>query len=230
MCGFVQRVTDSPAVIALLEQVGLGELTSTFKKESGGKLNFYPAFGKNPDRKLTNLIINPTETIDATWWFDCKTDGESLAVGERTTFNARNLDSPFWKGAIRHHRGIVVATAVGESNKVGKSNEHYLMESEGALLLGAVYRTFDNGCYSSAVITRPPHERFSQYHEKSIPCFLPPDKAVIDAWLNGGPDDPLVDDVLNDPRIYQDLKVTNVETFKDGKAKAKAELEILHKD
>lgn len=51
---------------------------------------------------------------------------------------------------------------------------------------------------------------------------------MVDAWLTGGPDDPLVNDVLNDPRIYHDLKVTNVETFKGGKAKA--EPEILLKD
>ncbi len=130
MCGFVQRVTDSPAVMDLLEQVGLGDLAPTFRNEVGGKLNFYPAFGKNPNRKISNIIINPSDTVDATWWFDCKPDGETLAVGDRTTFNARNLDSPFWKRAIRHNRGIVIATAVGESNKVGKMSERYLMESD----------------------------------------------------------------------------------------------------
>ena len=54
----------------------------------------------------------------------------SLRVGDRTTFNARNLDSPFWKGAVRHHRAIVVGTALGESNKVGSTNEHYLMNAK----------------------------------------------------------------------------------------------------
>ncbi len=97
-----------------------------------------------------------------------------------------------------------------------------------AILLGAVYRAYDNGCYSSAIITRPPNHRFSQYHEKSIPCFLPPNKAFVDAWLNGEPDNALVNEVLNNPRIYQNLNVTQVETFKDGKPKSNTE--ILNKD
>lgn len=79
-----------------------------------------------------------------------------------------------------------------------------------------------------ALVPRPPHVQYRKYLEKSIPYFLPTNKLVVDAWLTGRPDDPLVNDVLNNPRIYQDLKVTNVETFKDGTAKA--EPEILHKD
>lgn len=46
MCGFIQRVTDSPAVIALLEQIGLGDVVPSFQQEKEGILNFYPAFGK----------------------------------------------------------------------------------------------------------------------------------------------------------------------------------------
>ena len=224
MCGFIQRVTDSPAVIALIEQIGLKGLTGTFEKEGQGELNFYPAFGKNPKRTIDNLIIAPDKTVDATWWFDCKADGSSLSVGDRTTFNARNLDSPFWKGAIRHHRALVVATAVGESNKVDGQNAHYLMESENALLIGAVVRAFDNGLYATAVITRPPHDRFSQYHSKSIPCFLPHDKNFVDTWLNGAPDDPIVWSELENPRIHQPLKVTKVKTFKGAEALGKPEM------
>lgn len=223
MCGFIQRVTDSPAVIALLEQVGLGVLTETFQNEDQGVLNFYPAFGKNPNRTINNLIISPEKTVDATWWFDCEADGDSLAVGERTTFNARNLESPFWKGASRHHLALVVATAVGESNKEGSTNAHYLMESENAMLIGAVYREFDNGLYSTAVITRPPHERFSKYHSKSIPCFLPHDKDFIDAWLCGGAEDPIVQSELESPKIHTPLNVTKVKTFKGAEALSEPE-------
>lgn len=72
MCGFIQRVTDCPAVIDLLEEVGLTTTLPLFKEESGGVLNFYPAFGKNPARKITNLITAPDNVIDATWWFDAR--------------------------------------------------------------------------------------------------------------------------------------------------------------
>ncbi|NDV92079.1 DUF159 family protein [Alteromonas sp. 345S023] len=224
MCGFIQRVTDSPAVIDLIEQIGLGHLTGTFKSEAQGVLNFYPAFGKNPSRMISNLIVSSDTVVDATWWFDCKANGDALVVGDRTTFNARNLDSPFWKGAIRYHRALVIATAVGESNKEGASNAHYLMEGEKALLIGAVYREYDNGLYSTAVITRPPHERFSKYHSKSIPCFLPPDKGFVGAWLNGEADDPIVQSELANPTIHTPLKVTRVKTFKGGQALSEPEI------
>ncbi|WDT87962.1 SOS response-associated peptidase family protein [Alteromonas sp. 009811495] len=218
MCGFIQRVTDSPAVIALLEEVGLQQTIPFFENEKtdGNVINFYPAFGKIASKRITNLIVSPSKTIDATWWFDAKPQGQELELGERTTFNARNIDSPFWKKAITHRRGVVVATAIGESNpsSTGKGKSHYLIEPKnGAFLLGAVYRIFSNGLYSCAVITRPPVEGFSQFHEKSIPCFLPHNKSVIEAWLHGDANYE-VEQLLVTPKIYTDLKVTSVKTFK----------------
>lgn len=224
MCGFIQRVTDSPAVIDLLEEIGLGEFVPTFKNEPGNVLNFYPAFGKNAGRKLTNVIIGDGKIVDATWWFDCKPAGDALVVGDRTTFNARNLDSPYWKNAIRYYRALIVATGVGESHHNGASKEQYLMQAEGALLIGVVFREFSNGLYSAAVITRPPHPRFSKYHDKSIPCFLPHDKAFVSAWLTGEADDPLVVAELDSPKIHQNLKVTKVKTFKSGEAIGESEI------
>lgn len=53
MCGFIQRVTDSPHVIALLEEVGLGQTLPLFKEEVmlSNVVNFYPAFGRVPESK-----------------------------------------------------------------------------------------------------------------------------------------------------------------------------------
>lgn len=172
MCGFIQRDTGSPATIALLGEVGLQGTMPLFKEEAlqGDILNFYPAFGGNVEKRITNLIVDHSNTIHPTWWFDAKINGDNIDLGKRTTFNARNLDSPYWQKAITRRRGIVVATAVGESNLEGKGKSHYLMRPKsGALLLGAVYRVFSNGCFSCAVVTRPPREDFSKYHEKSIP-------------------------------------------------------------
>jgi len=230
MCGFIQRDACSPGVFNILRKVGLDNLIPAFEKEDAGKLNFYPAFGKNPNRQIENLIVSPNKTVDATWWFDCKPDGDTLEVGDRTTFNARNLDSPFWKGAVRHNRAIVVGTALGESNKVGSTNEHYLMNAKGAILFGAVYREFENGCYSTAVITRPPHERFSKYHQKSIPCFLPHDKDFVSAWLDGDAKDALVMSELDNPKIHQDLAVTKVKTFKGGESLSDDELLVADQE
>ncbi len=224
ICGFIQRITDSPDVIALLEEVGLTQTIDLFVQESSHSnvLNFYPAFGRAPERQISNLIISSKETVDATWWFDAKPEGESLRIGDRTTFNARNLDSPYWKKFIHQRRAIVIATAVGESNPVGKGKAHYLMKPvTGALLIGAVYRRFSNGKYSCAVVTRPPIEGFSQYHEKSIPCFLPHNKHAIDVWLSTdtqGSLNPEVAYMLENPQLYTDLEVTQVKTFKNAQS------------
>lgn len=122
MCGYIRRVTDSPEVGQLLEEIGLGDLVQPlFSRSPTGMEQFYPAFGGDPGRQIRGLIIQqngkPT-LVDATWWFDCTARGDRLEVGKRTTFNARNLDSPFWTGPLRHHRGIVLATGIGESKKV----------------------------------------------------------------------------------------------------------------
>jgi len=92
-----------PQIIELLGRLGLDNLVEEFAKEKG-PLNFYPAFGHNPNRQIMN-IISPCEavgvqTVDATWWFDCTAVDDSLTVGNRTTFNARNLESPYWKSAF----------------------------------------------------------------------------------------------------------------------------------
>lgn len=222
MCGFIQRITDSPHVIALLEEVGLTQTIPLFVNESSTTkiINFYPAFGKSPERQITNLIVSGDRTVDATWWFDAKPDGETLQVGDRTTFNARNLDSPYWGKFIRERRAVVVATAVGESNPRGKGKAHYLMKpTSGALLIGSVYRRFSNGLFSCAVVTRPPIEGFSQFHEKSIPCFLPHNAHAVKAWLAANTEGRLNNDVefmLNHPRLYTDLEVTQVKTFKNA--------------
>ena len=234
MCGFIQRITDSPDVIALLEEVGLTQTIPLFVNESSTSnvINFYPAFGKVPERQITNLIVSGDSTIDATWWFDAKPNGNALTVGDRTTFNARNLDSPYWSKFIRERRAVVVATAVGESNPLGKGKAHFLMKpATGALLIGAVYRRFSNGLFSCAVVTRPPIDGFCQYHEKSIPCFLPHDSHAINAWLTTDKHGSLnneVEYILNNPRIYTDLEVTRVKTFKS--AQAMGEVNILKAD
>ncbi|WP_152207423.1 hypothetical protein [Marinobacter changyiensis] len=122
MCGYIRRVTDSPEVAELLEELGLGDLFEPLVSQApAGMEQIYPAFGGNSARQIRGLIIQEEgkpRLVDATWWFDCTANEDRLEVGKRTTFNVRNLDSPYWKGALRHHRGIVVATGIGESKKI----------------------------------------------------------------------------------------------------------------
>lgn len=219
MCGYIRRVTDSPAVADLLDQIGLGHLSSGLKAD-GELEHFYPAFGGNPKRQIRGLIIQEEDEprlVNATWWFDCKASGDGLEVGKRTTFNARNLDSPFWKGALRHHRGLVIATGIGESKKIDGRKHQYLMEGTEPFLLGALYRPFPNGQYSCAVITRDAHLKFEPYHDKAFPLFLPPTRHFVRTWLSEDlPQANEIDELLANPRLYATLKVEEVKTFKDG--------------
>ena len=175
MCGYIRRVTDSPAVADMLDQIGLGHLANRFAG-NGEIEHYYPAFGGNPERKIHGLIVPGPEgptTVDATWWFDAEAEGDTLRLGKRTTFNARNLDSPYWQGVLRHHRGLVVATGLGESKWVNGRKTQYLMEGEQPFLLGALYRTFNNGCVSCAVITRDSHLGSIRTTIRHFPAFYP---------------------------------------------------------
>lgn len=220
MCGYIRRVTDNAYVQALLISVGLDDLVDEFT-DLGDMQHFYPAFGADPAKKISKLIINEGgayKVIDATWWFDCVAQGDSLTVGDRTTFNARNLDSNYWRGALKQRRALVVATGIGESQIVNGRKQQYLMEgARQAFLLGALYRQFDNGCYCCAVITRPASSEFAKYHEKAMPLFVPAKAALVQEWL-----DPelthshRLESLLNEPCVPLDLQVSRVKAFKSG--------------
>lgn len=229
MCGYIRREGQGSAIRDLLGRIGLGSLQQHFPSEDQVDIeHFYPAFGGDPGKQIHNLIISGEkgpEVVDATWWFDCQPVGDSLRIGQRTTFNARNLDSPYWKGALRHHRGLAIATGLGESKRVGGRKHQYYMEGAAPFLLGALYRSFDNGLYSCAVITRDSHPRFDEYHDKAFPCFIPAESRFVDLWLNDvGAVPPEVTAYLNQPRITEDLWISEVQTFK----RASRDLTAVH--
>lgn len=219
VCGYARRHVSTRQIrdfVDLLDSAAL-----TFTKGVGETVHFYPAFGGATGRQLNDLIIREEgqiKTVDATWWFDCQAEGDTLIVNnKRTTFNARNLNSPYWKGAIRHYRGVFLATGIGEGKMTDGKNKHFLVESEKPILLGCVYRKFPNGCYSSAIITRDEHLRFSPYHDKAFPLMLPHDKQFLELWLGDEREDhPAIAGLLENPRIFSDLKITPVRTFKGG--------------
>lgn len=221
MCGFIQRDRKSPTIQSALTTIGLDFMSASIT--SGGAVErFYPAFGGNTNRIITGLILQQEEgitAVDATWWFDCKEVGGELVAGDRTTFNARNLDSPYWKGAFRRHRAVVVATAFGESQQLeGKKHQYLMTGHKQAILLGAVYRPFPSGHYACAVITRPAHTDFAKYHEKAMPLMLPHDKDFIAEWLQPGiQTSAAISRVIEDPVIYPPLAVQHVESFKSAK-------------
>ncbi|BFM09212.1 SOS response-associated peptidase family protein [Halioxenophilus aromaticivorans] len=229
MCGYIRRVTDNAYVQALLISVGLEDLVSEFAPSGASIQHFYPAFGGDANKTIGKLIVvedGKPKAVDATWWFDCTAAGDQLLVGERTTFNARNLDSNYWRSALKRHRALVVATGLGESQIQAGKKQQYLMEGQSqAFFLGALYRKFDNGKYCCAVITRPATERFAQFHEKAMPLFVPNNAAVVNAWLNPElPVTPEIQLLLDEPTVSVGLAVSKVKAFKSGATNKTPEL------
>lgn len=222
MCGYARRHISKKDLIQLLKILGLGEAYDERPVQDELVLeHFYPAFGGAASRKITGMVIREEghlKAVDATWWFDCQeVDGQLVVNNKRTTFNARNLVSPYWKGAIRHNRGIAVVTALGEGKEVAGKNRHYFMEGGEPLLLGTVYRRFPSGNFSTAIITRDAHPRFDAYHDKAFPLFLPHDPQFLKLWLSDAPEShPAIANLLEHPRVFNRLKVTQVKTFKDA--------------
>lgn len=224
MCGYIRRSGPKSVIKAWLKQFGLDEVWDDQQPHMPQVPieSFYPAFGRVASKQIKQLIIkqdHEVKAVDATWWFDCKEEDGKLIVGSRTTFNARNLASPYWKAAVRHNRAIVVATGLGESKEVLGKKLQYLMEAQEPVLLGAVYRSFPSDLYSTAVITRDAHPRFDKYHDKAFPLFLPNDRKFLELWLSDAPEShPEIAHLLENPKIFTDLQVTQVKTFKDGVA------------
>ena len=221
MCGHIKRVTDNPNVKKLMALIGM-ENTSL----AGG--NFYP--GSSVD----GIIIENKagrQSINALWWF-LLDENTGKPNYKYATFNARRLDGKLWKSAIKHHRCLIVATGIGESKGEKKEKKSFLMESDEAFFLGGLYRTyqFDNELiYTFSVITRAPHPRFSQYHDKAIPLFMPSKQDVLNQWLDPKENDGTnFDKMLNQPSITVDFKVTPVKSTK--RLEAVGETEFLAKD
>jgi putative SOS response-associated peptidase YedK len=133
----------------------------------------------------------------------------------KQTFNARNLHLDFWRDAIESHRAIVIATGIGEGKEINGKDEHFLVISKRLMLLGAVYQKFPSGKYSCAVITRDEHFRFEPYHDKAFPLFLPYSLEFLKIWLSkANHNHPQIARLLAAPKIFSDLKITPVKTFK----------------
>ncbi len=213
MCGYFGNLHESPAVIDLMNQLGIPLP--------------YPQSQSFPMRRLQGLVTQEKDenddyiycVSDATWWYQLHmVDGQFKPNEKVTSFNARDLNKPLWKKAAKEKRALVFATELGESQQKNR----YLMRSSEGFALGAVYKDWHHPqtgevLRSAAIITRPPHPRFSQYHEKSLPFFIPLEADLIRDWLDPSIESNLaIEELLNSPRITTDLKVTPVRTYIRG--------------
>ncbi|MEM0911756.1 MAG: SOS response-associated peptidase family protein [Pseudomonadota bacterium] len=118
---------------------------------------------------------------------------------------------------LKCSRGLVIASNIGESKVVGKTKHQYLMQSQQPFLLGALYRKLNNGDYTCAIITRYAHPKMEAYHDKVVPLFLPNDNNFVQAWLTQKDTvPPEVDYLLNTPKLYPNLHVQRVKSYKSA--------------
>jgi putative SOS response-associated peptidase YedK len=209
MCGYVERtrVQSGVAYGKYLEASGIQELPLG---------RFYPG------SRMSGVVIQRGDcvtAVDAIWWYKLHWDREAWRpLRKVTSFNTRNLDSPLWKKPLRTHRCIVPATAIVETIEDpadARKRRSYLMDAPAGIVLGGVYGEYEHAgeiTYSCSIITLEPHARFSRYHDRATPLFLPVDKTVLDRWL-----DPTFTDfdyfrmsLLDRPRLPTEFVVTPV--------------------
>lgn len=235
MCGYARRHITNKDLREFVKSI---EMLDVFRGDRDETLieHFRPAFGGAAHNQIRDLIIQEDgqlKAVNATWWHNCVEHNGQLIVNNKvTSFNARNLHIKEWRESIRKRRGIVLATAIGEGKMVGEVKEKqpdgtykiiekgkktsFFVEGEKPLLLGALYRSFPSSLYSTAIITRDEHLRFSTYHDKAFPLMLPPDPQFLKLWLSDEPEThPAIAHLLENPRIFTGLNITPVKTFKD---------------
>ena len=227
MCGYLRRHISNKDLAEFVQSIDMMHLYKDHPEDPTTQ-HFYPAFGAAASKQIKGLIIqedDEVKSVDATWWFECKAIEDQLIVDNSlTTFNARNLSSAYWKHAIHHNRAIVLATALGEGKEIAGKKLNYFIEGETPLLLGAVYRKFSNNLYSVAIITRNAHPRFDAYHDKAFPLFLPADSNFLKSWLNPSQEIPSnIAQLLENPKVFNHLKITPVKTFKNAEVKGLTE-------
>ncbi|WP_371195613.1 SOS response-associated peptidase family protein [Glaciecola sp. SC05] len=212
MCGYVgynnSTIQDKPDLF--------GGFARLFQQP--GNFDAYPAFGGDINRRVPLLIQERGEDkwVNAIWWFDGMVEDKLTYLGSRTSFNARNLNSPYWKAALEHSRGCIIASEIGESKLLGKTKHQYLLSSDEPFLLGALYRKLENGDYCCAVITRDAHPKMAPYHDKAFPLFLPIQETFLRDWLSPQVQaSASIDALLAQPKLFPTLRVQRVKTYKD---------------
>ncbi|WP_323816572.1 SOS response-associated peptidase family protein [Cellvibrio sp. NN19] len=225
MCGYLRRHVTPRDLRAFLDLLGVKSNDIDWGENEPEydipKLeHFYPAWGGNTSRTIKRLLVEEQgelKLVDATWWYHAQEVDGQVVLGSKKTFNARNLHYAFWSNAINHRRAIAIVTGVGEGKNVNGKDVHYLIESDDFLLLGAVYQRFPSGQYTCSIITRDSDPQYQLYHENSFPLFLPNDVETLKLWLGTATaDHPKIKEMLDNPKVVNDLAITPVKTFKDA--------------
>jgi len=212
MCVYIERELNQARVIAeKLRSAGISQALDCFGESqdihaAGSIVRARPAFGKNPNARLPGMLWSQNRQLDIhdpIWWFDIDDNGK---FGDRASYNARNLHYPLWRDAVNRGRAVYLATAIGEKSSTG---QQYRMVANEPFFLGGLMKQVGND-YAGTIITRDPHERFSRYHHKAFPLFIPIDR--VQDWLFSD-DDQVIKDILDHPTLPVDFEVTPVKSY-----------------
>jgi putative SOS response-associated peptidase YedK len=200
MCG---RIFIKPGVNTSNLLAGLGlECVELPTLNNVAPTEQIPVIGHNSAGELCVQLMR--------WWLHPSWSKEPPNQ-QYATFNARIetvLTSPSFRGAIRHHRGIVPASGFVEWKQEGKVKQPYFIEGQQEpLAVAAVFDIWNHDVLSCAIITQPADNRFSHIHHR-MPLALSIEQA--NAWLDLSIPSPDLIHSLKGSCI--DLRIQSVET------------------
>lgn len=174
MCGRI-FIQPSSQLTELLSGLGLGTVELPKRNNVA------------PTETIPVIRHDETGVMDLTpmrWWLHPSWSKEEPNQ-KYATFNARIetvQTSPTFRGPIKHHRGIVPASAFVEWQTEGKKKQPFYIEGESEpLALAAIWDVWNSELYSCAIITQPANESFSKIHNR-MPLALTLDQAK--EWLD----------------------------------------------
>lgn len=216
MCGRL-NVTENPYLIEICTQLGLN-----FDYDNGQLIT--SRFLRATDRiSIIRKSNNVVSLESAIWWLLLEESDTGFKPSKYTSFNTRydKLNVPRSAGyqPFRESRCLIPATGFGETEFENKKPKYYYdfeaLEGE-VIFFGGLYKEWihpmTGKCVlSCSIITLPPHEKLSQFHNKAMPLILPQSDNTVDMWL-----DPKLTntDIFTDllkPNLPQDLLVYQID-------------------
>lgn len=180
MCGRY-NVIDDPDIRQLMASLGLPlypETRLNIAPGGWGQVVFDDGQGRVLEDAIWSLLI------------ERKPDGGGFRPAPNySTFNARAGklgSSPLWKRRFPSQRAIIPASGFHEwTGPRGGKQCHHIRAAAGAIAFAGLYEIWEfdgQRVPAFAIITLPPHPRFSHIHAKSFPLMLTPDD--FELWLD----------------------------------------------
>lgn len=135
-----------------------------------------------------------------------------------STFNAREEDlfeNPTWRGAARHHRCLIPATAFYEWVQQGTEKQPFYIhpKDQKYFAFAGIYDEWHQELLTYSIVTTTPNSEMSKIHNR-MPVILRPDE--WDTWL--APSLQTRDDIEPLLRPYEDSKLELYKVSRDVNA------------